>query len=137
MTASVATRPSLAAWRWFFLVAALYDIVLGVAFMVAGDAILRAIGMSPPPHVAYFQLAAVFVFVQGLSYLVAWRDLPASRGLVWVGVAYKGGYTALAIWYIALGLLPSPFFAPWALADFAFMLGFLWFLRGPWTRGAT
>jgi hypothetical protein len=127
-------RPSLAAWRWFFLVAALYDMALGAAFMVAGDGILTAIGMTPPPHVAYYQLAAVFVFVQGFSYLVVWRDPAAGRGLVWVGVAYKGAYTALAVWYIALGLLPSVFFVPWAIADFLFMLGFLWFLRGPWAR---
>ncbi len=135
-TTSSVARPSLAAWRAFFLVAAVYDMALGVAFMVAGDAVLKAIGMAVPPHVAFYQLAAVFVFVQGFSYLVAWHDLPASRGLVWVGVAYKGGYTALAVWYVALGILPSPFFAPWALFDFLFMLGFLWFLSGPGTRRA-
>jgi hypothetical protein len=127
-------RPSLAAWRWWFLAAALYDMVLGVAFMVAGDAILTAIGMTPPPHVAYYQLAAVFVFVQGFSYLLVWRNPANGRGLVWVGVAYKAAYTALAVWYIALGMLPSAFFVPWAAADFLFMLGFLWFLRGPWAR---
>ena len=129
-------RPSLAAWRWFFLVAGAYDMALGLAFLVAGDSILEAIGMAAPPHVAYYQLAAVFVFVQGFSYLVVWRDPAASRGLVWVGVVYKGAYTALAVWYLALGILPSAFFAPWAVADFLFMLGFLWFLRGRWARGA-
>lgn len=130
-------RPSLSAWRWFFGVAAAYDMALGIAFLVVGDAILKAIGMTLPPHVAYYQLAAVFVFVQGFSYLMIWRDPASSRGLVWVGVAYKGAYTALAVWYVALGILPSVFFAPWAVADFLFLLGFVWFLRGPWARSAT
>ena len=28
-----------------------------------------------------------------------------------------------------MGMLPSVFFIPWAIADLAFMVGFLWFLR--------
>lgn len=122
-------QPVPAAWRWFFLVAAVYDIALGLAFMVAGETILKAIGMELPPYVAYIQLAALFVLVQGLSYLLPWRDAWTNEGVVWVGVAYKGSYAALAAWYLVMGLLPSVFFIPWAIIDVAFMIGFLWFLR--------
>ena len=118
-----------ASWRWFFLVAAIYDMALGLAFLVAGESVISAIGMEPPPHVAYIQLAAVFVFIQGLSYLLPWRDAWANEGIVWVGVAYKAGYAGLALWYLALGTLPSVFFVPWAILDLAFMVGFLLFLR--------
>ena len=118
-----------AAWRWYFLVAAVYDITLGVAFMVAGETILDSIGMELPPHIAYIQLAAVFVFVQGLSYLLPWRNAWANEGVVWVGVAYKGFYAALAAWYLVQDMLPSTFFIPWAIVDLGFMVGFLWFLR--------
>ena len=118
-----------AAWRGFFLVAAIYDMALGVAFMVAGEPILEAIGMVLPPHIAFIQLAAVFVFIQGLSYLLPWWNAWANEGVVWVGVAYKAGYAGLAAWYLALGILPSVFFVPWAIVDLGFMIGFLWFLR--------
>lgn len=118
-----------APWRWFFLVAALYDIGLGLVFMVGGEQVLEAIGMELPPHIAYIQLAAVFVTVQGLSYLLPWHDAWSNEGVVWVGVAYKGSYAALAAWYLVMGMLPSVFFIPWAIADLAFMAGFLWFLR--------
>jgi hypothetical protein len=121
-------RPVPSGWRWFFLVAAVYDIALGIAFMVAGESILAAIGMETPPHVAYIQLAAVFVTVQGISYLLPWHDAWSNRGVVWVGVAYKASYAALAAWYLALGILPSVFFVPWAVVDLGFMIGFLWFL---------
>lgn len=127
-------RPVPVTWRWFFLVAAVYDMGLGLAFLVAGSSILDAIGMDLPPHVSYYQLAAVFVFVQGFSYLFAWHDPVANRAVVWVGVVYKAAYSALAAWYLAVGLLPSMFFVPWAIADVAFLIGFLWFLLGPWTR---
>ena len=75
-------------WRIFFLVAALYDMLLGVAFVVLGEQILGAIDMELPPHIAYIQLAAVFIFVQGFSYLLALprparqpRHRPGRRGL--------------------------------------------------------
>lgn len=119
-----------AAWRWFFLIAAVYDIALGLAFMVAGESILKAIGMALPPHIAYIQLAAIFIVVQGASYLLPWRDAWSNRGVVWVGVAYKSSYAVLVAWYLVIGLLPSAFFVPWAVIDIGFMVGFLWFLRG-------
>ncbi|HEX5395948.1 MAG TPA: hypothetical protein VFX74_02540 [Candidatus Limnocylindria bacterium] len=122
-------RPVPAAWRWFFLVAAAYDMALGLAFMVGGERILDAIGMEVPPHVAYIQLAAVFITVQGLSYLLPWHDPWANEGVVWVGVAYKASYAALAGWYLVMGMLPSMFFVPWAALDVCFMIGFLVFLR--------
>jgi hypothetical protein len=123
-----ANHPVPPAWRWFFLVAALYDIALGLAFLVAGETILDGIGMAQPPHVAYIQLAAVFVLVQGASYLLPWHDAWANEGVIWVGVAYKATYAALVAWYLVLGILPSVFFLPWAALDLAFMGGFLWFL---------
>jgi hypothetical protein len=128
MTGS-STRGVTTGWRLLFLVAAVYDIALGIAFMVAGEAVLDAIGMVGPPHVAYIQLAAVFVTVQGVSYLFAWWDASANRAIVWVGVIYKAGYTGLAAWYLLLGMIPSVFFIPWAFADLAFLVAFLVFLR--------
>ena len=62
-----------------------------------------AIGMELPPHIAYIQLAAVFIVVQGLSYLLPWRDAWSNEGVVWVGVAYKASYAALAAWYLVIG----------------------------------
>ncbi len=121
---------SVSAWRSFFLAAAIYDMALGLAFLLAGETILDAIGMALPPHIAYIQLAAIFVFVQGLSYLLPWRDLEANRGVIWVGVVYKATYAALVAWYLVLGQLPSVFFIPWAVVDLGFMLAFRWFLRG-------
>lgn len=121
--------PDWPGWRSFFLVAALYDLILGAVFMVFGEQILDAIGMALPPHVAYIQLAAVFIAVQGLSYGFVYRDPPANLGLVQVGVAYKLAYVGLALWYLVIGKLPSAFFIPWALIDVLFLIGFVLFIR--------
>jgi hypothetical protein len=122
-------RQASSAWRTFFLVAALYDIVLGIGFVVAGEQILGAIAMALPPHVAYIQLAAVFILVQGLSYWLAYRDPFGNLGIVRVGVAYKAAYAGLAAWYLVIGALPSVFFIPWAIIDLGFLVGFVLFLR--------
>jgi hypothetical protein len=128
MNANLGAQVS-SSWRAVFLVAALYDLLLGAAFVVFGEQLLSAIGMELPPHVAYIQLAAVFIFVQGLSYALVYRDPLANLGIVRVGVAYKVAYAGLALWYLVIGLLPSVFFLPWAAIDVAFLVGFVLFLR--------
>lgn len=122
-------------WKTFFLVAALYDLALGVAFMVAGPSILGAIGMTLPPHIAYIHLAAVFVFTQGLSYGLAWLDPMGNLGLVRTGVAYKAGYVGLVVVYLVTNQLPSVFFVPWAVLDALFLVGFVLFLRAAAAKG--
>lgn len=134
MTTSSASA-ELARYRWFFLVAAVYDLALGAAFFFLHGPILEWLGMTPPPHVAYIHLSAVFVFVQGLGYWLVWADPLANLGIVKVGVAYKAGYAGLAAYYLATDQIPAMFFAWFGLFDFLFFLGFVWFLR--WAgRGA-
>ncbi|MET1231639.1 MAG: hypothetical protein ABWY52_02165 [Candidatus Limnocylindrales bacterium] len=128
MSSSVGGQVS-SSWRAFFLVAALYDMLLGAVFVVVGDQILGAIGMELPPHVAYIQLAAVFIFVQGFGYLLTYLDPLGNLGIVRVGIAYKAAYAGLAFWYLVIGALPSPFFIPWAIVDLLFLVGFVVFLR--------
>jgi hypothetical protein len=125
---TIVERPGSSGWRTFFLVAALYDLVLGAVFVVVGESILTAIGMALPPHVAYVQLAAVFIFVQGLSYWLVFRDPFANLGLVRAGVAYKAAYAGLVLYYLVTGTLPSVFFIPWAVVDLLFLIGFAMFL---------
>ena len=119
-------------WKPFFLIAGLYDVLLGVAFFVFGEQILEWVGMELPPHIAYIQLAAVFIAVQGLSYLLVWVDPLRFMGLVIIGVVYKLAYSGLALWYLVIGELPNEFFIPWALIDIVFLVGFLLFLRAAW-----
>lgn len=122
-------RPFSSSWRIFFLVAALYDLILGGGFLVAGEPILTAIGLALPPHIAYIQLGAVFVFVQGVGYWIVYRDPYANLGIVRIGIAYKAGYAGLALYYVVTAQLPSVFFIPWAVIDVLFLVGFARFLQ--------
>ena len=127
---STATRDrDLSRYRMFFLVAALYDMVLGAAFFFLYEPIFKAIGMPLPPHVSYVHLSAVFVFVQGLGYWLVYRDPLANLGIVKLGIAYKAAYSGLAAYYVVLGQIPSMFFAWFGIFDFLFLIGFVLFLR--------
>ena len=121
-------------WPLLFLVAGAYDVVLGLAFMAAGESILETVGMTLPPHVAYIHLAALFILVQGISYLFVARDPWRNVGLARVGVLYKAAYTGLAIWYLVTNQMPATFFIPWAVADAVFLVLFLLFIRAAGER---
>ena len=140
MTTTPMTGPSgeaLARFRLLFLVAAAYDMALGLAFFLLYQPIFDWLGMTLPPHASYAQLPAVFVFVQGLSYGLVWLRPLRSLGLVWVGVVYKAGYAGLAAWYLVTDQIPALFFAWFGLLDFLFLLGFAWFLVWAGRRGFT
>lgn len=132
MTPSSSVGPDLARYRLLFLVAAVYDAALGIAFFFAYEPLFEWLGMPLPPHVSYIQLSAVFVFVQGLSYALVWLDPLRNLGLVRVGVAYKAGYASLAAYYLATDQIPAMFFAWFGLFDLLFLIAFVWFLR--WAR---
>ena len=123
------TTPASAGWRAFFLAAALYDIVLGVAFFFLFDPLFSALGIPLPENTSYIHLTAGFVFTQGLGYWFVYRDPPANLGIVKLGVVYKAIFSGLAFYYLAIGQLLHPAFLIFAVADLAFLVGFVLFLR--------
>lgn len=134
MTAA-STAVTLARYRGFFLVAAVYDMALGLAFFFLYDPIFAWLAMTLPPHVSYIQLSAVFVFVQGFGYWIVSTDPLGNLGLVKVGIVYKASYAGLAAYYLVTDQVPAMFFIWFGLFDFLFLIGFAWFLR--WAgRGA-
>ena len=128
MTGST-VQPELQRWRWLFVVAAVYDIALGVAFLVLWQPVFDWLGMTPPPLVAYITLPAIFVFVQGVGYAIVAGDPLDNLGIVKVGILYKALYAALAGFYFFTDQIPAMFFAWFGLFDFLFFIAFVLFLR--------
>jgi hypothetical protein len=128
-------------YRALFLIAAVYDCVIGIAFALFGVQVLSALGMgSCPPGAlcAYTQfpvnvtpfamvpLLGAFVFVIGVGYLLVWRgDLGRNRDLILVGTLYKLGYSIVAIVFWAIGQLPNVLFGVFGIADAIFFVAML------------
>lgn len=121
--------PAGTGWRTFFLVAALYDIVLGVGFFFLFDPLFAMLGIALPNNTSYIHLTAGFVFVQGLGYWLVYQDAPANLGIVKLGIVYKSIFAGLGFYYLAIGQLIHPVFLVFCVADLGFLAGFVVFLR--------
>lgn len=128
-TATVTAEATSSGWRTFFLAAALYDIVLGVAFFLLYGPLFSALGIELPNNTSYIHLTAAFVFVQGLGYWFVYQEPASNRGIVKLGIVYKAVFAGLGFYYLAIGQLLHPVFLVFAIADLAFLVGFWLFLR--------
>ena len=118
-------------WRTFFLAAAIYDIVLGIAFFILYEPLFSALGIGLPNNTSYIHLTAAFVFTQGLGYWFVYQDPSTNLGIVKLGIVYKAIFSGLAFYYLAIGQLLHPVFLVFGVADVLFLVGFWLFLRRP------
>ena len=115
-------------FKAFFLVAALYDVILGVVFFFFYRPVFERLGAPLPNNPSYIHLTAGFVFVQGVGYWYVYRDMLRNIDLVKLGTIYKAIYSLVALYYLAIGQLVSAIFAWFAVFDVLFLLGFIRFL---------
>jgi hypothetical protein len=68
MTTQLEQSGSASFYRTVFVVAALYDGILGVLFFALNGPIYRFFGIAFPENLTYLQMISAFVFVQGVGY---------------------------------------------------------------------
>ncbi len=124
-------------YKTFFLVAALYDIVLGAAFFFLYGPLWDALGIALPNNTAYIHLTAAFVFVQGIGYWFVYQDPDGNHGIVKTGLVYKIAFSGLAFYYLAIGQLLHPVFLVFGALDVLFLIGFAMFLMDGRSRQTT
>ncbi len=115
-------------FKMFFLVAAAYDIILGIVFFWFYGPLYAMLDVPLPNNTSYIHLNAGFVFVQGVGYWFVYRDMLRNIDLVKLGVVYKVVYTSVAFYYLGIGELPDAVFAWLAGFDILFLVGFVRFL---------
>ena len=107
-----------------FLVAALYDGVLGLAFLIAPAEIFVMYGVEPPNHMAFVQFPAFLLIIFAIMFYRVSKDPVANRELILYGCGLKVSYCSLVIVYeLTTGI--SSMWIPWAFADFAFLALFV------------
>jgi hypothetical protein len=121
-------------WKAFFLVAAIYDIVLGAGFFILYSPIFSALGIPLPNNISYVHLTTAFIFVQGVGYWFVYQDPDGNRGIVKLGIVYKAAFAGLAAYYWAIGSLLHPIFGVFGILDALFLVGFVMFLTSGRTR---
>jgi hypothetical protein len=100
-------------YKTVFLIAAVYDIVLGIIFTFFYRFAFELLGIEHalPFYGAYLSLIGSFLFVIGVAYLLIFlSDLKQNLNLIIVGTLYKLAYSSVAIFYLITGEYPHIIF---------------------------
>lgn len=111
--------------RVLFVVAALYDGILGIAFLVAAPALFEWVGITPPNHFGYVHFPAALLIVFALMFWAIARNPVANRDLVPYGILLKVSYCAVVFYHWFTAGVPF-IWKPFAIADLVFLVLFIW-----------
>jgi hypothetical protein len=113
-------------YRGLFLIAAVYDVLLGITFTFFPVRAFDVLGIREklPAFGGYLTLLGVFVLVIGVAYfLISRGDLQRNMDLILIGTLYKLAYSATAFYYWLAGGLPHIAFAAlFGVADAVFFI---------------
>ena len=82
-----------------FVVAALYDGVLGLVFLAAPNYLFDLCDVTRPNHPGYVQFPAALLIVFALMFAAVAKDPVGNRQLMIYGILLKLAYCALTSWY--------------------------------------
>jgi len=108
-----------------FYLAALYDGILGLAFVVAPHSVLRTVNVPAPYHLGFVQFPAALLIVFAIMFLTVGRRPIDNRNLIPYGILLKVSYCSVVVPYWFLGRL-SFIWKPFAIIDLVFGVLF-WF----------
>ena len=114
--------------RPLFVVAALYDLVLGALFLLRYPAIYGRFGIELPNHPGYIQFAAAVVTIFGIGFWYVSRAPERNRDIIKLGILLKLSYATVVLGWSMRGQMPA-MWVPFAWIDLAFMVAFIAALR--------
>ena len=111
-----------------FVVAALYDGILGILFLLAPEYLFSVFGVTPANHPGYVQFSAALLIVFALMFTAVAVEPVRNRNLIPYGILLKVSYAGIVFYYWATSGIPS-MWKPFAVIDLLFMLAFVWAFR--------
>ncbi len=108
-----------------FGVGALYDGVLGLAFLFAAEGIFRRFAVTPPNHWGYVQFPALILIIFALMFLAVARNPSGNRNLIPYGILLKAAYSGVVFFHWFTSTFPD-MWKPFAVTDAVFLVLFAW-----------
>jgi hypothetical protein len=109
--------------KLLFIIAALYDGILGIIFLAASGRVFEAYGVTPPNHPGYVQFPAVLLLVFAIMFAVIARDPIHNRRLIPYGILLKLAYCGVVFLHWFDGGIPG-MWKPFAIFDLIFLVLF-------------
>jgi hypothetical protein len=124
------SSPATPAWiKPLFLLAALYDGILGLAFLTVPLRIYAWMNVPPPNHPGYIQFPAAMLIIFGYAFWMVAMDPMRRRDIIWLGCLLKIAYCSVVFAHAAsAGGIPI-IWTIFAIADLLFLLAFIAALR--------
>ena len=111
-----------------FIIAALYDGLLGLAFLLAAKTLFTILNVTPPNHFGYVQFPALLLIVFALMFAAIAKNPSPNRGLIPYGILLKIAYCAVVFYYWFTMDIPY-IWKPFAVCDLVFLGLFAWAYR--------
>jgi len=114
--------------RWIaplFITAAIYDGVLGLAFLFAGEAVFQWFGVTPPNHPGYVQFPGALLIVFAVMFGSIARGPARNRNLIPYGILLKVSYCGVVLFHWLTAGIPG-MWKPFCIFDFVFLFLFAW-----------
>ena len=115
-------------YKGLFLVAGLYDFILGAIFFFFYVPLYEHFGITLPNHPEYVQAPALFIVILGIMFFYVYRNMYKNVDMVKIGILSKAAYSGLAFYHHLFTSLPV-IFVVFAWFDLAFLILFVMFLR--------
>ena len=115
-------------FKILFLIAAIYDLILGAVFLFFYKPIFAMFNITLPNYPMYLQMASAFVFAMGIGYYFVYKNLYRNTDLVKLGIVYKIAYSGWAGYFFFKGIAHVTFFY-FVICDIIFLIFFIMFLN--------
>lgn len=108
----------------FFVIAALYDGILGLAFLIMPAKLFEWFKVTPPNHFGYVHFPAALLIIFALMFLVIAKAPIRNRNLIPYGILLKVSFCGVAGYHWLSGGVPD-MWKPFAVADLVFLVLFV------------
>lgn len=108
-----------------FIVAALYDGLIGVVVLFAGGALFKWFDVQPPYHPGFVQFPAALLVVFAIMFVAVARNTAKNRNLIPYGIMLKASYSGVILFHWLTTGLPTVF-VTFCFFDLIFLGAFSW-----------
>ena len=108
-----------------YVVAAIYDGLLGAAFLFASGCVFERFGVTPPNHPGYVHFPAALLLIFAAMFVAIAVDPVKNRNLIPYGILLKVSYCGVVMYHWFTAGVPA-MWKPFCIADFVFIAFFVW-----------
>lgn len=110
--------------RILFVIAAIYDGLLGGAFLLCGNSVFKWFAVTPPNHAGYVHFPAAVLLIFTVMFLMIAKNPEKNRGLILYGILLKIAYCSVIGGHWLTKGIPD-MWKPFCIFDLCFLALFI------------